>query len=388
MLCAALSAVMLVGASPVMPTGTKVSATGSSDSTIQSMESEIAALQAQQEELLGKINSIKGQAAEAAEYKQYMDSLITATTQKMDLAGALIVELDSKIAESEAKISETEASIAETEQKLVDRLRYAQDNGNISELELLLDAKGMSDFLSRLDKVNAMMEYDGNILADYKNQKLELEENKLALEESKKTQEDTLAQLETDKASYEAIAAEKDAYMESLKADEEKYEQEYQNAIAAENALNAELEEYIKKIQAQNQVVPSGEGFIRPLPVGVGYISSHFGGRYLNGRQDYHGATDIACAQGTHIYASNSGKVIRAEWHSSYGNYILIDHGGNVSTLYAHCSGLAVVAGQTVEKGQVIGYVGNTGYSFGAHLHFEYRINGQRVDPEVYVSLG
>ncbi|MBP3378876.1 MAG: hypothetical protein J6L96_09010, partial [Clostridia bacterium] len=308
------AAILLEVASVSYP---KVTAAYSKDSNIQSMESEIAALQAQQSELLGKINAIKGQESEAAQYKQYMDSLVTATTQKIDLAEKLIEELDTKIEETEDKIAECETAISTTRAKFIERLRYSQDNGNISELELLLDAKGLPDFLTRFDKVNSMMEYDKNVLESYKAQMTELEEYMTSLEESKKIQADAISQLETDNKLYETQAAEKDAYMESLKANKEKYEKEYQNALAAENALNAELEDYINKVQSQNQVVPSGDGFIRPLPVGVGYISSHFGNRYLNGRYDNHGATDIACAHGTTIFASNSGKVIRAEWHPS-----------------------------------------------------------------------
>lgn len=357
------------------------------DSNVQSMEDEIKKLQKEQDSLMSKINSIKNKTSEASQYKQYMDSLVTATSQKMNLADALVAELDTKITDSEAKIAETEAAIVETEEKLVSRLRYAQDNGNVSELELILDAKGMSDFLSRLDKVNSMLEYDGKVMSEFKTQKESLEQYKNTLEASKQTQADTLKKLEADKASYEAISAENAAYMKSLENDKEAYEAEYNKAVAAENELNAELTEYIKKMQSQNQVIPSGDGFMRPLPQGVGYISSHFGWRTLNGRRDQHLATDIACAQGTPIYAANSGKVLRAEWHYSYGNYVLIDHGGSLSTLYAHCTSLSVSAGQTVQKGQVIGTVGQTGYAFGYHLHLEVRVNGQRVDPEGYIPI-
>ena len=196
---------------------------------------------------------------------------------------------------------------------------------------------------------------------------------------------DAITQFETDKMSYRAIVSEKEAYMKSFSSAIENYNG--QNGISAENTLKIEFEEYISMIQSHNYVVPSGDGFVRPLPESEGSITSPFGERELNGEKNYHGATDISCTRGVPIYASNSGKVIRAEWHPSYGHYVIIDHGGNVSTLYSHCSELAVIAGQTVEKGQIIGYIGNSGYAFGSHLHFEYRINGQTVDPEMYVSF-
>ncbi len=357
------------------------------DSNVQSIESEIQKLQKEQDRLLGQINAIKGEKSEAAQYKEYMDSLVTATSQKMGLAEALVEELETKIADSEIKIKDAEAGIADTEQKLIERLRYAQDNGNVNELDLLLDSKGMSDFLTRLDKVNSMMEYDREIMNDFKEQKASLEQYKETLEASKKTQDETLAQLEKDKASYEAVSKENALYMQSLQNDENAFWAQYEKAQAAEEALNAELTAYIKQQQAQSAVIPSGKGFMRPLPAGVGYVSSNFGWRKLNGRDDYHRATDIACAQGTSIFAADGGKVLRAEYHWSYGNYVLIDHGGGLSTLYAHCTSLAVSAGQTVNKGQVIGYVGQTGTAYGAHLHLEVRVNGERVNPAGYVPL-
>ena len=358
------------------------------DSNVQSLEEKIANLKNTQDELQTKIASVKNEAAKASEYKEYMDSMVSATSQKMVLAEELIDELTSKIEDSETKIAEKEESITAAKAKLVERVRYAQENGTVGEIELLLDSNGLSDFLTRLDRVSAMMEYDRELMNEYKAEKESLEQYKATLEASKALQNDTLTQLEADKASYAAASAEKANYMTSLAADKAQYEAEYKKAQAAEEELNAELTAYIQKMQEQSQVVPSGDGMIRPLPVGVGYISSHFGWRNLNGYQDYHQATDIACATRTSIYASDSGKVLRAQWHSSYGNYILIDHGGGISTLYAHCSGLNVSAGQMVNKGDVIGFVGETGYAFGAHLHFEVRVNGTRVDAEGYVNLG
>lgn len=385
LLCALLAAVTLFAAgSASYPT---VAAAEVNDSNVKSMEEQIQKLQAEQNKLKGQINSVKNEASKTAEYKQYMDSLVTATSQKINLANALVEELETKIADSETKIAEVEAALADNHDKVVERLRYAQENGNVSELELILDAKGMSDFLSRLDKVNSMMEYDRKVMNEYKTQKEELETYKTTLEASKQTQAETLEQLEADKASYEAISAENAAYMQSLQNDQAAFEREYQKIVAAEEALNAELTAYIKQMQAQNAVVPSGEGFMRPLPQGVGYISSAYGPRTLNGRPDNHRATDIACPQNTPIYAADSGKVLRAEWHWSYGNYVLIDHGGGLSTLYAHCTSLAVSAGQNVNKGQVIGYVGQTGSAWGYHLHLEVRVNGERVNPAGYIPL-
>ena len=197
-------------------------------------------------------------------------------------------------------------------------------------------------------------------------------------------QEETLANLNSDKSEYERLSNEAASYFNKLSSDKNAATAEYNKAKAEEEALDAQLQAMLAQIANQNssQVTAEGE-FMWPLPSG-GYISCYFGDYDPGGRPHY--AMDIAIAAGTPIYASNDGTVVTATWHSSYGNYVVIDHGEGRSTLYAHCSGLAVSAGQSVSKGQVIGYVGSTGYSTGNHLHFEFRINGQKVNPANYVS--
>jgi murein DD-endopeptidase MepM/ murein hydrolase activator NlpD len=124
------------------------------------------------------------------------------------------------------------------------------------------------------------------------------------------------------------------------------------------------------------------------LEPGVSYtVSSEQGWRDLYGESDYHLGTDLACAAGTEIRAYNGGTVLISEYHSSYGNYVLVDHGGGIQTLYAHMSERAVSAGDWVESGQVLGYVGMTGSAYGYHLHFEFRVNGETKNPRDYMDF-
>ena len=305
----------------------------------QKYEDQIKELEKTQKELLAKIKNIESEASETFENKQYLDSLITTVNSKIQAAEALCV---------------------------------------------LLGAEGVDDFLSRLEKVNTILEYDKKTLAEYKTEKADLEAKKAELEDSKKLQEDTLATLKSDKAENERLASEAESYFSKLSNDKAAATAEYNKAKAAEEALDAQLQAMLAQIANQNssQVTAAGE-YMWPLPAG-GYISCYFGDTDPGGRPHY--AMDIAISAGTPIYASNDGSVVTATWHSSYGNYILLDHGNGKSTLYAHCSGLAVSSGQSGSKGQVIGYVGSTGYSTGNHLHFEFRVNGQKVNPANYVS--
>lgn len=261
------------------------------------------------------------------------------------------------------------------------------EEGSVSYLSVILGSDSVSDFLSRVDRINSMLEYDKTMLNQYKTEKEDLERERANLEESIALQKSTLEALEKDKATNERLSAQAASYYDSLKEDQASYQSQYEAAKAAEDKLDKELAAYLKSLQAQNssQVTAAGE-FMWPLPVGKGYISCYYGDSDPNGSPHY--AVDVAISYGTPIYASNDGTVLKAESHSSYGYYVLIDHGNGRSTLYAHCSSLAAVAGQTVSKGQVIGYVGSTGFSTGNHLHFEFRVNGNRTNPLNYVQKG
>ena len=350
----------------------------------QKYEDQIKELEKTQKELLAKIKNIESEASETFENKQYLDSLITTVNSKIQAAEALCSELETQIADTEADIAEHEKLIEASTEKIKERMRANHEEGNASYLSVLLGAEGVDDFLSRLEKVNTILEYDKKTLAEYKTEKADLEAKKAELEDSKKLQEDTLATLKSDKAENERLASEAESYFSKLSNDKAAATAEYNKAKAAEEALDAQLQAMLAQIANQNssQVTAAGE-YMWPLPAG-GYISCYFGDTDPGGRPHY--AMDIAISAGTPIYASNDGSVVTATWHSSYGNYIVLDHGNGKSTLYAHCSGLAVSSGQSVSKGQVIGYVGSTGYSTGNHLHFEFRVNGQKVNPANYVS--
>lgn len=126
--------------------------------------------------------------------------------------------------------------------------------------------------------------------------------------------------------------------------------------------------------------------FINPCP-GYTRVTSEFEGRInpITGKQEIHGGLDLAAPEGTPIHAAAAGTVITSGWHNSYGNYVMIDHGAGMVTLYGHMRNRAVIQGQTVIQGQCIGYVGSTGDSTGNHVHFEVRVNGKRENPRTYM---
>lgn len=358
-----------------------------SNASVKKYEEQIAQLEAEQAELKEKISGIENEQSAVSEKKQYLDSLVTTVSSKIQASQQLIEELNTQISETEASIAEFEASISETTERIRERMRLNQETGTESYIDVLIGAENIGDFLSRFERLNNMLEYDKENLESYKKQKEELNAKVADLKASQELQKQTLEKLEADKAESESLAAESEAYWNNLQADKKAYQAQYEKKKAAEKALDNELAAMLRSIASQNSSQVTADGaFMWPLPVGQGYISCYFGGSDPNGSPHY--AVDCAISGGTPIYASNDATVVRAESHWSYGNYVLLDHGNGLATLYAHCSSLAVSAGQTVAKGQVIGYVGSTGFSTGCHLHFEFRVNGSRVNALNYMSAG
>ncbi len=383
----AFSALAIIGAGFVFGPNESQLYSSAADATVQKLEDDIKALEKTQKDLLNKINASKNEASKASQTKSYMDSLVYTLETKISTATALISELEQKINDTNADIAVREEEIQKTNTKFIDRMRMAHEDGTASYIEMLLEADNISDFLSRMERVNAMLEYDKTLKQNYQAEKETLEKEKADLSLSVQLQQETLTQLEKDKADAEKQSAQAAAYYNKLQSNTAAYQQQYEKAKAEEDKLDAELTRYLKSIQEQNssQVTAQGE-YMWPLPVGKGMISCTYGGKDPGGRPHY--ALDVAIAYGTPIYAANDGTVLTAAWHSSYGYYIVIDHGNGISTLYAHCSSLKVSAGQTVAKGQTIGGVGSTGYSTGNHLHFEVRKGGVRVNPLGYVKKG
>jgi len=382
-----LAALAIVGASFIYCPNEEQLYSSAADATEKKLKDEIDALEKTRKDLLNKINASKNEASKVSQTKTYLDNLVYTLEAKISTSNQLIAELEQKIADTNADIAVREDEIKKTNEKFIDRMRMAHEDGTASYIEMLLEADSISDFLSRMERVNAMLEYDKTLKQNYQAEKETLEKEKADLNLSVELQQETLKQLEQDKADAEKQSAQAASYYNTLQSNAAEYQAQYNKAKAEEDKLNSELEKYLESIAAQNssQVTATGE-YMWPLPVGKGYISCTYGGKDPGGRPHY--ALDVAISYGTPIYAANDGTVVMATWHYSYGYYIVIDHGNGMSTLYAHCSSLKVSAGKTVTKGQVIGGVGSTGYSTGNHLHFEVRKNGAKVNPLNYVKKG
>ncbi len=296
--------------------------------------------------------------------------------------------LQDELREERIRLVKLRARLAESRAALSERLvqLYKADKPDV--VTVILESDGFADLLERTEFMQRVSEQDMRIIDRVRTAKQEAVATERKLDRLEQRQRDVTAivarrhqevvevkdNLIDRRAQYADVRATKNQALVSTRADRRELEGHL-----------ASLEKEQAKIQARLAGGPpagpvrQGSGqFIWPIN---GTFTSPFGYRW--GR--LHAGIDIAAPEGTPIRAADDGTVILAGWTGGYGNYTCISHGGSISTCYGHQSRLGTSAGANVSKGQVIGYVGNTGHSFGAHLHFEVRINGNPVDPMGYL---
>ena len=343
---------------------------------------------------------------------------ITDYQSQINSLDAQIDETNTKIEEQTQKLQEAEEQYNQQQDTLNTRIVALYEAGETSYLDVLLSSDSVTDFISNYYLVSEIAECDLELLDQINNQKIEIENTKKEIESTKQQLATAKADKERVSQELQAKKDEKNTYVAQLSQEEQDIEAqiaELQQAnvqidrdiAAAREAAKKKLEEEQKK-QNQNNggsnnsggsgnsssgggiSNPSTSGFIYPVPSGYATITT--GMYYSNG--SYHGAVDFGTGgiSGQPVYAVADGVVITAKaLTTSYGNYIIIMHRDGLYTLYAHgqAGSIAVSQGQYVKQGQQIMRVGNTGNSFGAHLHFEVRTgNGlysDRVDPRPYL---
>lgn len=325
-----------------------------------------------------------------------------------------IAKLDESINETNVQIDKLNAQISDTYDLLAERMRASYMAGETSTLEILLGSSDFESFLTRLELLSSVARHDKELVSELDAQIDE--SNKLVeqLNSQKQEQVEKQAAVEEERAKIVDSRAQVQAARNSVDAQQTKLEKKVQSYNTILSNLDQSSAQYrakmekIKKEQAEYDAIKQGgmdsgngsldngggtssignypvssKGMICPLQYSNVYVSQHYG---HNG----HKGVDI-CTRGTgstmgkEIRAAADGVVYSAEYHKSWGYNVYINHGNGVYTRYAHCSKMIVSAGETVKQGQVIAYVGNTGNSFGAHLHFEVYVNGTRTNPEVWI---
>lgn len=358
--------------------------------TIDENKSKQSSLQNQNQKLQQQIKNLKNNVEEKNKYKETLSKQIEVVQQQIDLINEQINELDNSIKGMQQQIIDTEQSIEEGMEILRKRVRALYVAGETSTLDIILGAKDFSDFLDKAEMVKVLSDHDNELIEDLKNNVKEIENEKSSVERQKNEVYEQKKQLDTKQNELQSLFDESQKVIEELEGKQSQILDKIDENNEELNKINKEIEEYYakqslnNKSSSKNQVISaSGSAYTWPVP-GYYYISSDYYDTV--GRKSMHRAIDIAGAgiYGKSVVAANSGTIIfcnTAGYGGGYGKYIIIDHGNGRSTLYAHLSAVNVSKGQTVQKGEVIGKVGSTGFSTGPHLHFETRLNGVKYNP-------
>ena len=362
------------------------------------------------------IDSLKGS-------KEDIQSEVEKLDKQLNEISGKVKELESRLSKKRQEIADTESALnkaKEQEKKqyrnMKKRIQFMYENGQTSYVEMLLSADSFTDFLNAVEYITQISQYDRKMLKEYQNMQVTIADTQKTLETDYASLQSLQAKVQEEKQAVAALESAKKGELNDVAddlTDAQTVAKAYEAEIQAQNEVIAQIQAAQKRAaeqqaaqqQAQaaeenqgatdaageNQntaqnTTPSGNGqstgsMMWPCPSSK-RVTSDYGPRTspTNGASSNHKGIDIGAAYGADIVAADGGTVLVATYSSSGGNYVIIDHGGGLCTVYMHASSLTVSAGQTVSKGQVIAKVGSTGISTGNHLHFGLTLN------RVYVS--
>ncbi len=383
-------AAMLIAAALLLPftfyPTEPVAAASTSSSELKNLEDKLASAQKSRKEAQAAVDSAKSSKADALRSKEAIDKKILALTDEMSILEDVISGYELSIEEKNVDILLQTERLEKLMQTVKERIRIKHEEGGIDLLALLFDSNGLVDFFTGLDRYTCMLDYDERLMNSYKDgitelnsliSELELEKEKVVSQrEELNTRKE---ELEADKYEAEKIVAEAEKDLATATSLLEKVE-------AEEKRYNEEREKKLSELQKTTNQSYVGGKFLWPLPSKYTTVSCKFGWRIhpVTGKQQFHNGIDIPAAYGTEIYACNDGTVIEVSYNYADGSYITISHGGGVASFYSHISKSAVKVGDKVKRGQVIAYVGTSGYTTGAHLNLNIYENNTAVDPMGY----
>ncbi len=374
-LCAIILLLQLPGG------GVIVTVAEDTNAAIAKLRDQIKENEKKQAEYKAEIASAKNQINSFLQQKYYLDRQIALKEQNIELTEKLIEEYEQEIVKTKTRLAEKEGILEKKYDDFRTQLRLAYEDQDYNLLEILFSSESLIDFLINAERTAILLDYQTTLLNDLKLEAEDLNNLKLKYENMRAEQLKTKSDLEEKKEELERQQSYALTYIKNKERELRKNEEEYQKLVRYNEELDAQLEKLLQEIAARSQQVYVGGKYIWPLDLKYNYISSGFTKRTFNGVTEFHKGLDIPANAGANIYAANAGTVVTATYHYSYGNYVIIDHGGGQATLYAHCSKILVKVGDKVKQGDVIAKVGTTGYSSGNHLHFEVRINGVAVNP-------
>lgn len=398
--------------------------TVSAEDSISDLEQQLQQLEQENQKYQKILDDTKSDIAEKEEYKSALVSKVQVLDEKIAVTREKISSLNDDIKEKQDAYDKGLSEVEDQFDALANRLRILYMSGNATDLEIIFGAKDFSDLIDKMELVKSLANSDKELISEIQTKLDELSTKKEALEADKKDLETQQASLKSDQDEFNKLISDNDEILKNLYASNSEAQNSLESAALQSDEIEAKISQYYaaQKAAAEHAaqasqsssssgssssssssgssssgsssvIVPSGSGFAWPTP---GFVSRS--SEWFEDREVYnHGGIDIAGAgiMGTPVVAAADGTVVATNsscthnWGKSYscgcgggyGNYVMISHAGGKMTVYGHLTSLTVSSGQTVSRGQVIGYVGSTGNSTGPHLHYECRLNGVRYNP-------
>ena len=348
-------------------------------------------LEQRRAELKNKINeagksieNINIELTENLEAINKLDEEIYSYETQINTISENLENIEKQIKETEDYLDTIQVDYEHQKEVLQERLLYAYEEGPTRYLDVLLNSKSMLDFITNYYLIAELMQYDKDLLDGIERDKEQIEQIEQSLNESKENLKLIKNEQKKIAISLENSKIVKNSYINNL-TNEEKQIQEEMSMYQEELDL-VELEILLAVLENSDTQYVGGT-FAWPAP-GYYTITSPYGMRVHPIIKTFsnHSGMDIGAPMGSYAIAANDGIVTKATYSYSYGNMVIIDHGGGVTTLYAHGSEILAQVGDVVKRGDAIMKVGSTGWSTGPHLHFEIRINGATIDPYPYVT--
>lgn len=363
-----------------------------SAATSAELKKELAAAQKNRDAAKQQLENVKNNKASVAKEISNIDIAINRAEADIANTEAEIARTGENIEIKTAELAVAEENCVEYDDTYKMRARIMYENGTGSYIEVLLGSASFGDFLSRVEMIREIIDYDKSMLAKLIESRNAINDAKAALEQEKENLQIQQTQLETKREELNTRLEAKKLLAQQLENDEKEYEKLY----AKQKEESAKIEKELKAQAAKEAAAAAAKGgtavkytggkLLWPVP-SYSRISSNYGYRIhpIYGTKRLHAGVDLAAPYGSAILAAEAGTVTTATFGSGYGYYVVISHGGGLATLYGHCSSLLVKAGDKVTRGQTIAKVGSTGASTGNHCHFEVRINGSTTDPMAYL---
>lgn len=401
MLCVALCIPAVMGLLPGKMGMSSVQASELTNDLIKEKEAEIDDAKELKKQLQSNLTDVKKIKEELEASKENLTQYVVQLDGQLETIQEKIAELKTQIEEKEAELlltqQELEVAIANQENQyeaMKERIQFMYESGDNLYMELLFSSKSFGEMLNKAEYIELLSAYDRQMLDEYVATRKLIELYKEQLEEDKAYLEEAKAGVESEEASLNALIDEKEQTIKAVANDISNKEAaiaEYEADIKEQNETIALLEKIVaeekaKLAEANNRRYDGGM-FAWPAP-SYTRISDDYGNRThpILGVQQFHNGVDMAAPGGSPILAAYDGQVVASDYSGSMGNYIMIDHGDGLYTIYMHASALYVSKGAEVTKGQKIAAVGSTGRSTGNHLHFSVRLNGSYVSPWNYLS--